>query len=69
MHALCPGGALRPLLLPAAAYDEDGKTLPPPESVAVTINTTLSKANTRRLFAWIKCAFDHDGSNGNNAYA
>jgi hypothetical protein len=68
-HALRPGGALRPLLLPAAAYDDDGETLPPPESVAVTINTTLSEANTRRLFAWIKCAFDHDGSDGNDAYA
>ena len=59
-----PGGALRPL--PLAADDD---ATPPPESIAVTINTTLSEANTRRLFAWIKCAFDYDGSDNNDVYA
>jgi hypothetical protein len=39
------------------------------ESIAVTINTTLSESNTRKLFAWIKCAFDnHDDKNDVYAY-
>jgi hypothetical protein len=62
-----PGGGLRPLVLLAA--DDDDDTTPPPESISVTINTTLSDANTRRLFAWIKCAFDYDESDENDVYA
>lgn len=53
-------GSLRPLRL----ADE-----PPPESIAVTINTTLTEANTRKLFAWIKCAFEYDESDKNDVYA
>ena len=40
------------------------------ESIAVAINTTLSESNTRKLFAWIKCAFDNnDGDDKNDVYA
>lgn len=40
-----------------------------PEPISVIINTTLSDTNTKKLFAWIKCAFDYDESDKNDAYA
>lgn len=40
-----------------------------PEAISVAINTTLSEANTKKLFAWIKCAFDYDESDKNDVYA
>jgi len=48
--------------------DESSSEDVPPESIAVTINTTLSDAKVKRLFAWIKCAFDYDGSDRNDVY-
>ena len=36
-----------------------------PESIAVTINTNLSDSNIRKLFAWIKCAFDNNDDDKN----
>ena len=38
-----------------------------PEPIAVTINSTLSDINTKKLFAWIKCAFDQ--TNKDDVYA
>lgn len=39
------------------------------ESIAVTINTTMSERNTRKLFAWIKCALDNNDDDKNDVYA
>lgn len=41
---------------------------PAPEQIAVTISTELSDANTKKLFAWIKCAFEYDESDKNDVY-
>lgn len=40
-----------------------------PEAISVTINTTLSDTKIKKLFAWIKCAFDFDESDKNDVYA
>ena len=39
-----------------------------PEPIAVTINSTLSDTNTKKLFAWIKCAFDQTDKDDVYAY-
>lgn len=41
----------------------------PTGAISVTLNTTLSEAKVKKLFAWIKCAFDYDGSDRNDVYA
>ena len=40
-----------------------------PEPIAVTINSTLSDTNTKKLFAWIKCAFDQSNTDKDDVYA
>ena len=50
----------------AAIFDE------PPQQIAVTIDAKLSDAKTKRLFAWIKSAFDYsdvESDDKNNIYA
>ena len=42
---------------------------PPQETLAVTINTTLTDDKIKNLFAWIKCAFDFDETDKNDVYA
>lgn len=62
---------------PTRHVTHHSNTLPPlsladelsPEPIAVTINTTLSDTNTKKLFAWIKCAFDYDEDDKNDVYA
>ena len=39
-----------------------------PEPIAVSINSTLSDMNTKKLFAWIKCAFDQTDKDDVYAY-
>jgi len=40
----------------------------PQESIAVSLNTTLTDAKIQKLFAWIKCAFDYDGMDKGDVY-
>ncbi len=49
--------------------DDDGGPSPSSESIAVTIDTTLSEYNIRRLFAWIKRVFESDGTDTDDVYA
>ncbi len=35
-----------------------------PQEIAVTINTTLTDDKIKKLFAWVKCAFDDDSDGG-----
>jgi hypothetical protein len=48
--------------------DGDVGSSPSSESISVTIDTTLSEYNIRRLFAWVKCAFDGGGDDDVYSY-